>query len=443
MRIAYVIHQFLPRYFSGTEQYVHAIATAMQGKGHDVRVFTLEPHFVPVPPFELTQDVIDGLPITRVRFDPDIHANPIRAEYEHPIVGAHFGEWLDEVEPDVVHVFHLRYLGANLLDETNRRRVPTVVHLMDFWFVCPRFTLLRSDDQLCDGPPDGGVGCVACMHPDLARGADDLGLSERLLGLQPLWRGAGFRRGRDLPALYDALLQRPSYLRDRLLRVDAIIAPSQFLRAMFVRNGYPEARIAVSSYGIPPVSRVARGAPSAVLRVGFLGTIAHHKGVHVAVEAVRRTPGVELQVHGRTTDFADYCASLQQVAASAPAIRFCGPYDRKSLPAVLAALDVVVVPSLWYENTPFVVLEAMSAGVPVLASDLGGLREVVHDGRNGELFAAGDAADLARRLARLRDDPGQLQAYRGRMDPVKTIAQSVGEIETIYGRVCARSQECV
>ncbi len=444
LRIAYVIHQFLPRYFSGTEQYVHAIASAMQARGHDVRIFTLEPHFVPIPPFEVTHDQVGKLPVTRVRFDPDIHANPMRVEYEHPIVGMHFGDWLDAVIPDVVHVFHLRYLGANLLHETRRRGMPTVVHLMDFWFVCPRFTLLRSDGRLCDGPPEGGAGCLSCTHPDMAQGAARLGLTEPMRRLRPLWNGAGFRRGRSLPAMFDALVQRPDYLRACLLQADAIVAPSHFLRGMFVRNGYPVERIEVMPYGIADLPHATPVARDGVLRVGFLGTLAHHKGVHVAIDAVQQIEsGVELAVHGRTTDFPDYCAPLLQVAEGGPRIRFCGPYERGGLSQILAQLDVVVVPSLWYENTPFVVLEAMAAGVPVLASDLGGLSEQIVDGRNGELFVPGDAADLARRLIALRDDPERLSRYKSSIEPVKAIADNVTEFESLYARVRGQTKELV
>lgn len=452
MRVAYVLHQFLPNYFSGTEQYVHAIAKAMQGRGHEVGVFALEPLFVPLPPFEQTDDRVDGLPITRVRFDPAIHGNAMRVEYQHAYIGDRFGEWLDAVRPHVVHVFHLRYLGGNLLDETRRRGVPTIVHLMDFWFLCPRFTLLRHDDALCDGPPDGGAGCLPCVNPEMAKAVDRLGLTATTRRLGPLWSGAGFRVGQGLQTFVDALSQRPAWLRARLLQADAIVAPSRFLRTMFVRNGYPEARIEVLPYGIAPLPRplprplaLPHSLPHSTvapgrLRVGYLGTLAHHKGVHVAVAAVQQLdePAIELQIHGRTTDFPDYCVPLQQAAAADCRIRICGPYDRPALARVLAGVDVVVVPSLWYENTPFVVLEALGAGVPVFASDLGGMSELVLDGDNGELFAPGDAADLGQRLARCLREPDRLAGYRRRIGAVKTIAQNVDEIEAVYARLVAR-----
>ncbi len=94
--------------------------------------------------------------------------------------------------------------------------------------------------------------------------------------------------------------------------------------------------------------------------------------------------------------------------------------------------DVLVVPSRWYENTPFVVLEAFAAGVPVLAADLGGLSEAVIDGHDGELFAAGDVQDLRARLERLAAQPDLLDRYRAAISRPKGMRDNAAEIEAIY-----------
>ena len=107
--------------------------------------------------------------------------------------------------------------------------------------------------------------------------------------------------------------------------------------------------------------------------------------------------------------FADYIASLRHAAAADPRIRLAGAYGAAEGDDVFAGMDVLVVPSVWYENTPFVVLEAFAAGVPVVASDLGGLSEVVREGENGCLFPAGDARSLGALLQSLAADPGRLR----------------------------------
>jgi glycosyltransferase involved in cell wall biosynthesis len=116
---------------------------------------------------------------------------------------------------------------------------------------------------------------------------------------------------------------------------------------------------------------------------------------------------VALRIHGRLEEpmFADYIGALRAAAKDDARITFAGAYDAKAASQVFADMDALVVPSTWYENTPFVVLEAFAAGVPVIASDLGGLREVVREGHNGALFPAGDAQGLAAAIERVAARP--------------------------------------
>ena len=215
----------------------------------------------------------------------------------------------------------------------------------------------------------------------------------------------------DPPMRLRALLDRKHVQLRQLAAADAVVAPSQFLAAMFVKNGFPAERLTVVPYGLEPGRIVPLPAerPRTPLRLAFCGVLSPWKAAHVAVAAVRWSKApVTLAVHGRLEEpmFADYIRRLRETAGDDPRITFPGPYDAAQAPAVFAGMDALVVPSTWYENTPFVVLEAFAAGVPVLASDLGGLREVVRDGENGLLFRAGDAASLRAAIERLVAEPG-------------------------------------
>ena len=447
MRICYVVHQFLPRYFTGTEQYVFAVSSEMARRGHDVSIFTLDPQFGPAgSPYESGESDVDGLPTTRVRFWQRLERDLIRLEYRHPHMGLRFGQHLDREQPDVVHFFHLRFLGANLIDETRRRGIRSVVHLMDFWFLCPAVILTMRDGSLCDGPPRGGLGCLDCVDPELEDAARRLELHEpmaRLCAAKP----RPTRAGASVPSRIAAVVERAGYLRAQLLSADCIIAPSRFLRAVFARNGVAPDRIEVMPYGID-ASRLQVGAPDGSigkassapslqpdgpLTFGFIGSIAHHKGLHVLVEAFTRLRGdARLNIYGRSEDFAAYAAPLLRAAEADGRIAFRGPFQRGELGKVLAELAVVVVPSLWYENTPFVVLEAFAGAVPVVASDLGGIAEIVQHEQNGELFARGDPDALGRCLQRLVDEPRRLTAYRAAIEPVLTLVAAADAMEQRY-----------
>ena len=115
-----------------------------------------------------------------------------------------------------------------------------------------------------------------------------------------------------------------------------------------------------------------------------------------------------------------------------PHVHWHGPYDHQALGQILAELDVVVVPSIWYENQPLVILEAFAARVPVVATDLGGMQELVRDRCNGLLFLRGDALALARCLEQLAQDRALLTRLRQGIQQVKGIEAHVRELETVY-----------
>ena len=226
-------------------------------------------------------------------------------------------------------------------------------------------------------------------------------------------------------------------LRRVLAGAAAIIAPTHFVRQTYAALGLPVARLVVVGHGlalppgyVPPKREAAR---PGMLHVVYLGSVAWQKGVHVLVAAVNQLPheGVRLTIYGSLDDFPDYVADLR-ARATHPGIRFAGRIDRAALWAALAQADVLAVPSLWYETAALVIQEGFAAGLPVVAADLGALTERVRDGVDGLLLPAGDAAAWRDALRRLRDTPGLLDQLRTNIQPVRTIAEHVSEIERVY-----------
>ncbi|MFT4512584.1 MAG: glycosyltransferase involved in cell wall biosynthesis [Planctomycetota bacterium] len=396
MRLLYVIHQFFPDCHSGTEQHCLAAAREAQRRGDEVTVLSLHwDHDRAKPPIKRFDAPYEGLRVIRLNHWRGLNPNDVLRDYENLHLEGWFQQVLDEVRPDVVHSFHLRQLGSNLLRVAKRYGARVIVSLTDFWFICPRFTLLRPDGQVCNGPPDGGLGCIPCHHPELASVTADP-------DAHPLTD--------DGPARAHALLTRQQRQLEDLHLADAIFAPSQFLADMFTANGLKHDGLKVVPYGLETgrieATHVER--PRQPLRLGFCGVLSPWKGLHLLIDAVRKTTQpVQLTVHGRTDEpmFQEYIDGLQVQASDTPHIRFAGPYAAADVARVFAEMDVLVVPSTWYENTPFVMLEAFAAGVPVIASDLGGLSEIIKDDQNGVRFRAGDADDLHRCIERIATTP--------------------------------------
>ncbi|MBL8861473.1 MAG: glycosyltransferase [Planctomycetes bacterium] len=207
-------------------------------------------------------------------------------------------------------------------------------------------------------------------------------------------------------------LARAAEERARALRaevggaVDLFLAPSRFLRERFLAEwGLDPARIEHLPFGFDRArfGGARRPSPDGRFRVGFLGTLVPLKGPHVLLEAWSQIPAglrarARLVVHGPARGGQAYHEHLLGLARAAGA-ELPGPLTRDEVGPFLLATDLLVVPSLWFENSPLAIQEAIACRTPLAASDLGGMRELVVPGENGLLFPAGDVAALARHLA--------------------------------------------
>ncbi len=440
MNLVLVLHQYLPRHLTGTEQYVRSLALGFSERGHNVRILAFEPMIraeAPGQTYLERDDMVDGIPVRRISVHPELAPNSQLADYDNPLAAQLFGRFLDSHPVDLVHVFHPRLIGTGAIREPVARNIPVVVNLMDFWFICPNFLLLHRNGQLCDGPPNGGLGCIPCIDPDLASDVDNLGITDDLGELARVGSFAGNLRD-SIPRRAYALLGRKEHLFETLLEADEIIAPSRFLRAMFESQGFPTGKIRHVPYGLDErrfqtMPRRAAISESSELHIGYVGSLTPHKGVHVLIAAIRALSSdrLRLHIHGSPDAYPEYSASLYDLAVGDSRIAVhsaCAPDD---LGNVLASLDLLVVPSLWYENTPFSVLEAFHARLPVLASDLGGITELVKDGRNGFLFPSGDSDALAKRINAFLEDPQSLSRLNGAAKG-HNIEGNLDTFETLY-----------
>jgi glycosyltransferase involved in cell wall biosynthesis len=438
VKVLLALHQYLPRHITGTEQYVRALALGLRAGGVDARVLAYEPLVQFDSPDRLfleRDEQVEGVPVRRVAVHHRMSPNPELRDYENPLAGQLLARHLDEVDFDLVHVFHPRNIGTGAIEEPHLRGLPLVVHLMDFWWICPNYLLWRRDGSLCDGPPQGGAGCIPCVDERLGQAVAERRIEADVRKVGALPTPAG-NQGASAVRQAHALLGRKEHLMGKLARADRVIAPSKFLAGMYRRHGLPADKIVHLPYGLDPgrfadmpPKKAAPGRPH--LDVGYVGSISRHKGVHVLLEAMRRldTRDVRLHIHGSRASQPGYSEALVD-GIDDPRVTFHGAFAPAELGRVLAGLDVLVVPSLWYENTPFSVLEALHAGVPVVASDLGGIAEIVVPGQSGMLFPAGDAAALAAVLARIAADPQRELALQPTRPP--DIAENVVRLREIY-----------
>jgi glycosyltransferase involved in cell wall biosynthesis len=447
LRIALLVHHFPPRPVGGAGWRAFRTARWLQRAGHEVRVVCVDSitcgdsHSL-----AFTDDEYEGIPTRRLCFDlPDKHRlHPW--EYRNTLIGNHLSEYLQVLKPDVVHLISGYLMSGAVIEAAKQNHVPIVASLTDFWFFCPRINLRRSDGKLCPSP-DSTLRCLLCLSKERRRyrylDAATGGLFGRLLLWA--WRWPFVLRMMDLTRHEAILRERQNYLMQMLNMVDIAIAPSQFLRSFFITRGVKPTRWIFCRQGLDLASwgEIPSKVPAPFLRVGYIGQIAKHKGVDILVKAfkcVRADNGAlpRLKVYGDIGQFPDFARKLCRLAADADHITLEGVFKNEDIAQIHAGLDVLIVPSVWYENSPNVILEAFATGTPVIASRLGGMAELVQHETNGLLFAPGDAVDLECQLQRLVDDTELLPRLRTGIVAVKGIEKEMQELVQIYREVSSR-----
>lgn len=443
MRLVLTSHLFLPDHVGGTEVLTLASAGELQRRGHEVVVCTGRPSDVDLPAESRFDEYeYDGVLVHRYSRD----ARPASARPDHvdPLYGRWFSGLLRRYSPDVVHFFHLGNLSASAIDACVEADVPTVMTATDYWLICPNCQLRLPDDSTCAGPDADGVNCirhaVADTQPGPVAAAFGLLPDRAVSFLVERIEGGAWGTG-SLGRKAGNLAQRVGFLRERMNRLDRVVVPTRLMLDRLVAAGLRADRVVLRRYGIRSVQPVPRVADErGRLRVGFIGTLGEHKGAHVAVAAVRSLPAalpVELRIYGGPDFDPPYTRRLQALAGDDPRIRFCGTFPNEEIGTIFSGIDVLVVPSIWFENTPLVIDSAQAAACPVIASDLGGMSEAVEHGRNGLLFPAGDAGALARLLENLASDRAMLDRLSASAVPPKTDAEYVEAMLQVYAEILA------
>ena len=393
MRILHVVHQYPPDHIGGTEHYTHSLAAAQATAGHAVAVFYPRQGYT-----GLQVEIRDGVQVYAAGVGARSRLDVFMSAFGSSALQAQFDQVLNGFKPQVLHIQHLMGLPLSIVERAKQAGLRCVMTLHDYWSLCGNAQLLTNYDRtVCDGPRLW-LNCARCAaarvgQPALLTGAPIIGA---LFG----WRARLIRRA--------------------LRQMDAILTPSRFVGQMTIRAGAEPDRVHHLPYGIDKSGVLPRGKRSdGEFRVVYIGSLAWQKGVHVLVEAFNRVPEpATLTVYGDPDVFPEYSGELRALARS-PRIRFAGKLSRADLWPALAQIDVVAVPSIWYENQPLTILEAFAAGVPVMASDLGALPELVEEGRTGWRVKAGDVDAWTQAFTEV------MAGVRPRIDEVDAVVSDV------------------
>jgi glycosyltransferase involved in cell wall biosynthesis len=351
----------------GDSTYTFNLAGLLRARGHEVAFFAMrDERNLPDPNADLFVDPIDFLDLNEHK-SPATGLKVIGRAIYSAAARRNFARLVDRFAPDVVHLQNIHHhITPAVILEARQRGLPVVWTLHDYKLICPNTHFLIDRT---------GEICEACG--------------------QNRYYQAMFRRCKKGSFLASSVATGEAYVH-RLMRVrsmvDVFLAPSGFLRQKFIDRGFPSERVHHLPLFLPEDTfTIGRQGDGYML---FFGRIELIKGIVPLLAASTLVPELPLVLAGRVRgSLADELPGMLP-----PNAQYAGMKNGDELRDLLDRARAVVLPSLWYENQPFSILEAFAAGKPVLASDLGGMRELVAGEQRGLLVPPGDVHALARAM---------------------------------------------
>lgn len=412
-KVLYVCHNHPSVRPGGAEAYALELYEAMRESDEFEPVFVARSG----PPVSNTSRPHEGTLFTTVNEDPNQYFFYTDASDFDWFYGTsrnkdtytkYFHELLVAYQPDVVHFQHTLFFGYDLIRHVRNvlPDAPIVYTLHEYLPICHRngqMVRVHSDAPCHGSSPRRCHECFPEIPPQ-------------------------------------AFLMRKRFIQSQLSLVDLFLAPSHFLLERFVDWGIPREKIRYEEYGRRITHRSADSGERPGNRIGFFGQFNFFKGVNVLLEAMEilgedQDCDVRLSLYGANLElqpeaFRNRFESL--VEAGKQDVRLVGRYDHAELPSLMANTDWVVVPSIWWENSPLVIQEAFFHGVPVICSDIGGMAEKVTHGVNGLHFRAGDPENLAQTIRRAVSSRGLWEKLRSGIPEVYKVEDTVAVLADTY-----------
>ncbi|MEQ9231314.1 MAG: glycosyltransferase, partial [Cyclobacteriaceae bacterium] len=286
-----------------------------------------------------------------------------------------FAELLDSFKPDIVHVHHFVYLGIEIFAILRKclpeARILFTMH--DFMAICHHGGSMIKTQEGKQCHRESPIECSICFPQ------------------------------RDRADFF----LRKSFIKDHLSKVDLFVASSQFLAKRYEQWGLDQNKIRVMENYLAPVERIP---PRQLLdgekrtKFAYFGQLNKLKGIHIILEALNYLPQnlrneVSVVIYGSNLDkqTKDFQKKIRHQIESTSGVHFGDSYETEDLPVLMAECDWVIVPSLWWENSPLVIQEAIAFGRPLIGSNIGGTKEKIED-IAGLTFLAGNPISLASKM---------------------------------------------
>jgi glycosyltransferase involved in cell wall biosynthesis len=234
----------------------------------------------------------------------------------------------------------------------------------------------------------------------------------------------------------DIIKQRTLNIKKYFSYINIFTGPSEFIKNRYVQFGIPKDKFLVSENGQHVFNSIKQKKHNG-FKLVYIGQINKFKGLHVLLEAMSmiKYKNITLDIYGKMQDDTEYNQNILNKIDKLDNTNFHGPYSQDQLPKILSNYDILIVSSIWWENSPLVIQEAFMARLPIICSDIGGMAEKVTNNVNGLHFKTGNSHDLIKKICKIYKSPMLLKKLIDKIPKVKSIKENRIELENLYSKL--------
>ncbi len=446
MKILLVVHTFLPKYLGGTEICTYELAKKYISLGHKVVIFCTDPlsHNTQL---SVIESYYQGIKIYTVPKNINGYKK-FSNTYSEKKVLKPFKSLLKNFKPDIIHYHHLMHLSVDLVELAKISRIPQILTLHDFWFQCLTHQRITTRGDLCTNFTI--EKCSQCLSDILNSGPIEnttfsiknfLKNENKLNYIANTFKKIYHRNSGKLSYIsykdkyVQMVVSRNDSMKTLFSNLDLLIYPTKFLFDQFANWHINQKKNILSADGInTDIFSNFKRVPSETIRFGYIGSIIPTKGLDMILKAWPKliSGQYNLKIYGNLDTDKKYSGDILNLAKNLTNIKFYGTFSPEKISEIYAEIDVLIVPSRWFENAPLVLRNALHTKTPVIAVNLGSIPELVTRNKNGLLYENEDLDGLIQQMDYFITHPDKISKMINNFPVQKSINENVSELLGYY-----------
>ena len=388
----------------GSETYYFELAKLLKEKGHQIAFFSMQnENNQKTDCKEYFVESIDLNSNNRLKALDVIYSNRNRDKMV---------EAIKDFKPDIIHVNNFqRQLSSSIIDAANKMNIPVVFTAHDEQPICPAITMLDNKNNICEDCIKGKY--INCIKKNCIK-------NSKLKSVLGAIEGYYYRNKK----IYTKKIQ-------------AIITPSRFLKEKLIEDGIPQEKISVITnfIDINQYNLETKDDGYAL----YFGRLSKEKGILNLIEAFSNLTCGKLYIAGEGEEKDNIEIMLREKKLE-DRVKLLGLLNKEQMKEQIKNCKFVVVPSIWYENCPYSIIEALTIGKPVIGANIGGIPELVRDGENGFTYEYNNVQELAKQMRKLFED-AELVKHMG--ENAKQKAKEMYSKDKYYDEIIKLYEEVV